>query len=105
MTSQQTNLDELIEAERKRSAGRIARLKRAADAEQNRVDARVLVLLRGQDTELYARLAGEARAALADEKAQRSRRAKKPGSLALTVPAQHASRDGEHGGEVMRSWQ
>lgn len=100
-----TNLDQLIEAERKRAAEKIAKLKRAAAAEQRRVDEKVIDLLREQDADLYEQLAGEARGALEREKAKRSSRAKKQASSASAVPAQHASRDDEHGGEVRGSWQ
>lgn len=100
-----STLDELIETERKRAAERIAKLKRAAAAEQRRIDEKVVVILREQDADLYARLAGEASAGLADEKAKRSSRARKLVSLTSTVPSQHASRDDEHGEEVSGSWQ
>ena len=59
------NLDELIEQERRRASERIAKLKRAAAAEQRRVDARVVELLREQKPDLYDRLAREAAEVLA----------------------------------------
>lgn len=75
-----TNLDELIEAERKRAAERITKLRRAAAAEQRRIDERVVALLSEQKPDLYRRLEAEAANALAEEKAMRSSRAKKPAS-------------------------
>lgn len=72
-----SNLDELIEKERRRASERIAKLKRAAAAEQRRVDEKVVDLLREQNAEFYERLAREAKDALADEKAKRAERAKK----------------------------
>lgn len=78
MTTKTTsNLDKLIEQERRRASARISRLKRAAAAEQRRVDARVIELLREQEPDLYDQLSSEAREALAEEKAKRSSRAKK----------------------------
>lgn len=75
-TTGQTNLDELIAAERKRANERIAKLKRAAAAEKRRVDTRVVDLLRETEPDLYERLACEAGDALAAEKAKRSKRAR-----------------------------
>ncbi|MFA5606093.1 MAG: hypothetical protein WDA07_02710 [Leucobacter sp.] len=97
--------DELIATERKRAAEKIAKIKRAATAEQRRIDERVVVLLREQNADLYEKLASKARGALADEKAKRSSRAKKSVTPASTVPDQHASRDDDHGEEVSVSWQ
>ncbi|ROR54107.1 hypothetical protein EDD41_1293 [Luteococcus japonicus] len=79
-----TNLDELIEQERRRATARIAKLKRAAAAERRRIDGKVIDLLRDQNSDLYDRLSQEASEALAAEKAKRSRRAKK---AALSVGA------------------
>lgn len=100
-----STLDELIEAERKRAAERIVKLKRAAAAEQRRIDEKVVSLLREQNADLYEKLASKARGALADEKAMRSSRAKKSVTPASTVPDQHVSRDDDHGEEVSVSWQ
>lgn len=75
-----TNLDELIEQERRRASERIAKLKRAAAADQRRIDGKVIDLLRDQNSDLYDRLSQEACEALAAEKAKRSRRAKKAAS-------------------------
>lgn len=76
-TSTTINLDELIEQERRRASERIAKLKRAAAAEQRRVDVRVIELLREQEPDLYDQVSSEAREALAEEKTKRSSRAKK----------------------------
>ena len=75
-----TNLDELIEQERRRASERIAKLKRAAAAEQRRIDGKVIDLLRDQSPDLYDRLSQEEADALEAEKAKRSRRAKKAAS-------------------------
>lgn len=72
-----TTLDDLIEHERRRASERIAKLKRAAAAEQRRVNARVIELLREQEPDLYDQLSIEAREALVEEKSKRSSRAKK----------------------------
>lgn len=69
-----TNLDELIEQERRRASERITKLKRAAAAEQRRIDEKVIDLLRDQSPDLYDRLSEEAAGALEAEKAKRSRR-------------------------------
>lgn len=72
-----THLDELIAEEKARAAAKIAKLKRAAEAEQKKVDAKIVALLRSDDPELYEHLAAQAREALDAERAKRSRRAKK----------------------------
>lgn len=100
-----STLDELIEAERKRAAEKIAKLKRAAATEQRRIDKTVVTLLREQNADLYEKLSSKARGALADEKAKRSTRAKKSVIPTSTVPDQHAPRDDDHGEEVSGSWQ
>lgn len=75
-----TNLDELIDQERRRASERIAKLKRAAAAEQRRIDGKVIDLLRDQNPDLYDRLSHEASEGLVEEKTRRSRRAKKAAS-------------------------
>lgn len=75
-----TNLDELIDQERRRASERIAKLKRAAATEQRRIDEKVINLLRDQSPDLYDRLSEEAVDTLEAEKAKRSRRAKKAAS-------------------------
>lgn len=86
MTDTTTHLDDLIAAERKRANARIARLRRAAAAEQRKVDEKVVALLRDRHSEHYERLATEARRALATEKDQRSKRAKEAAGSASLVP-------------------
>lgn len=93
-----TNLDELIEQERRRASERITKLKRAAAAEQRRIDEKVIDLLRDQSPDLYDRLSEEAASALEAEKAKRSRRAKKAASPSGSVNDRSASQtvDPEH---------
>lgn len=90
-----TNLEELIEQERRRASERIAKLKRAAAAEQRRIEAKVIDLLRDQDHDLYDRLAGEARDALAAEKAKRSIRSRKAASRSSDVVDRSAAQTGD----------
>lgn len=93
-----TNLDELIERERRRASERIAKLKRAAAAEQRRIDGKVIDLLCDQSPDLYDRLFQEAADALEAEKAKRSRRAKKAASSSGSMNDRTASQtvDPEH---------
>jgi len=77
-----TNLDELIEQERRRASERIAKLKRAAAAEQRKVHEKVVELLRERHADQYERLIAEAGLALAAEKDARSKRA--TGSVELS---------------------
>ena len=60
-----THLDELIAEERRKANARIAKLRKQAEAEQRRVDAEVIVLLRDQMPDVYERLTAEAADALA----------------------------------------
>ena len=99
-----TNLDELIEQERKRAAARIAKLKRVAAAEQRRIDAKVICLLREQQGDLYDLLAREAADALAAEKARRSSRAKAAASTSTDVSAESAPIDAGHDPEEAAQW-
>lgn len=80
-----TNLDVLIEQERRRASERIAKLKHAAAAEQRRIDAKVIDLLRDQHPDLYDQLSQDASEALVAEKAKRSRRARKTATSAGAV--------------------
>ena len=96
-TTGQTNLEELIAAERERANERIAKLKRAAAAEQRKVDARVVDLLRLTEPDLYERLAREAVDALAREKAKRSKRAK---AAAEPSPAEPVGDGGSPDGDA-----
>ncbi len=71
-----SNLAELLRAEHDRHAARIMKLRRTAAAEQRRVDAKVIDLLRETNADLYLKLASQAAGSLVAEKAQRSKRAK-----------------------------
>lgn len=78
-----TNLEELIAAERAKANARIVKLRAAAAAEQKRLDAKVVALLKEHNPEVYAQLSAQARAALNAEKTERSRKAKET----VTKPA------------------
>ncbi len=80
-----SNLEELLRAEHDRHASRIMKLRRAAAAQQRRIDAKVIDLLRDTRSDLYSTLAAEAVEALAAEKAQRSKRAKSGASQEAPV--------------------
>lgn len=71
-----TNLDHEIEKAKKAHAAKLAKLRRAAAVEQQRLDARVLTILRDQHPSSYERLRQEAADALAAEKAERASRAR-----------------------------
>lgn len=75
-----TNIDELIAQERRRTANRIAKLKRAAAAEQRRIDAKVVELLRDQHGDLYDRLTQLSAGYLRAERSKRAKRARKAAS-------------------------
>lgn len=62
------NLDAEIAKARKQAAERIAKLKREAAAEQKKIDAKVIELLREQDPSLHERLSRSAVEALAAAK-------------------------------------
>ncbi|MGP5581979.1 hypothetical protein ACTXOF_15855 [Glutamicibacter arilaitensis] len=99
-----TNLDVLIEQERRRASERIAKLKRAAAAELRRIDGKVIDLLRDQNPDLYDRLCHEASEAIAAEKVKRSNRAKEAASSSGAVNDGAASQtvDAEH--EEVAPW-
>ena len=99
-----TNLDELIEQERRRASERIAKLKRAVAAEQRRIDEKVIDLLRDQSPDLYDRLSEEAAGALEAEKAKRSRRAKKAASSSGLVNDGTASQSADPEHEEAAPW-
>lgn len=82
-----SNPDLLIAAERERANKLIAKLRRAAAIEQRKLDGKVVELLKEQKSDLYARLSGEARAALDAEKAERSRKAKAAAGKGASEPA------------------
>lgn len=62
------NLDAEIAKARKQAAERIAKLKREAAAEQKKVDAKVIELLRDQEPDLHERLSRSAVEVLATAK-------------------------------------
>jgi hypothetical protein len=68
-----TQLDAEIAKARKQAAERIAKLKREAAAEQKKIDAKVIELLREQEPELHERLTSAAANALAAAKAKSSK--------------------------------
>lgn len=99
-----TNLDELIEQERRRASERITKLKRAVAAEQRRIDEKVIDLLRDQSPDLYDRLSEEATDALEAEKAKRSRRAKKAASSSGSANDRTASQTVDPKHEEAAPW-
>lgn len=99
-----TNLDELIAAERAKANARIARLKRQAESDRRKVDARVVALFKEHKPDLYARLESEARAALAAEKAGRSRKSKAAAATRTAKAVFEAADTPEHSEEVSQSW-
>lgn len=100
-----TALEALIAAEREKANARIAKLRREAAAEQRRVDAKVVELLRAQKKDLYDRLSTEARAALDAEKAERSARAKGRTATENVDPAPEATDRFDHHDGGPRTWQ
>lgn len=103
-TEPKTELDKLIEAERKKANARIAKLKRDAAAEQRKVDAKVVELLKEQKPELHARLESEAKALLAAEKAERSAKAKRMAEEPAAEPIATTADTPEHSEEVRQPW-
>lgn len=99
-----TELEKLIEAERNKAAAKIAKLKRDAAAEQRKVDAKVVELLKEQKPELHARLEGEANALLDAEKAKRSAKAKRAAEESAAEPVATAVDTNEHSEEVRQPW-
>lgn len=86
-----THLQQEIERAKKAHAQRVARLKRAAAAEQRRIDTKVVELLRERKPDAYQRLAKEAGDALAAEKIKRSKRAKQKQASTASDTAAAAS--------------
>lgn len=103
MTETTTHLDKLIAAERKKANAKIAKLRRDAAAEQRKVDAKVVELLREGQSDLYERLAAEARRALAAEKGERSKRAKEAVDASALVPGRPAPQADGHINEGVAS--
>lgn len=98
-----THLDELIAAERKKANAKIAKLRRAAAVEQRKVDEKVVELLRERQSDLYERLAADARRALATEKDERSKRAKEAVDASALVPGRPAPQADGHINEGVAS--
>ena len=99
-----TELEKLIEAERAKAAAKIAKLKRDAEAEQRKVDAGVVALLKEQKPDLYDRLSGEVRAALATERSQRSAKAKRAAVTSSGQPVSEADDTSERREGVGQPW-
>lgn len=72
-----TNRDAEIAKTKKLANARIAKIKRAAAAEQRAIDEKVVELLREQDGFLYDRLAAEATDAFTKARELRSQRARR----------------------------
>ena len=102
MTS--ANVDELIAAERKRAAERIAKIRRAAAAEQRKVNDKVVDLLREEHSDLYEDLTARARNVLESDRAARSRRAKSSSTQVVSNAAPTHRLPDELLGEVEGSW-
>ncbi|WFF32864.1 hypothetical protein FAM19024_002413 [Propionibacterium freudenreichii] len=99
-----TNLDELIAAERAKVNAKIAKLKRQAESEQRKVDAKVVELLQAQSADLYTRFAKEAKVVLDAEKAKRSAKAKRAAEKPAAEPVSAAADTSEHNEEVRQPW-
>ena len=96
--SESTHLDELIAAERAKANARIAKLKRDAAAEQRRVDAKVVEVLKEHHADVYDNLAAQARELIAAEKAKRA------AEESAAEPVATAADTTEHGEEVRQAW-
>lgn len=104
MTTITTNLDAEITKAKKQAAEKIAKLKRAAAAEQRRIDERVLDLLRTKKPEVYEQFVHDAKAVLDMEKAQRSTRAKKATPSSSNPPEDSAAESTDDNGKEQPSW-
>lgn len=102
--SESTHLDELIAAERAKANARIAKLKRDAAAEQRRVDARVVEVLKEHHADVYDNLAAQARELIATERAKRSAKAKRAAEESAAEPVTPAADAPEHSEEVRQPW-
>lgn len=94
MTDNISNLAAEIAKAKQQAAVKIAKLKRAAAAEQRRIDGKVVDLLRDQKLDLYERLTLAAIEALAADKATRAGRAKKGTLPTSSVHEEAASWNG-----------
>jgi hypothetical protein len=95
-------LDSEIAKARKQAAARIAKLKRAAAAEQERIDSKVIGLLREQQPDLYDQLARRAAGAVETAKAARAARASRMAPTTQQIEPTPAPRDGADAGEGAR---
>ncbi|RLP60529.1 hypothetical protein [Kocuria rhizophila] len=102
--SESTHLDELIAAERAKANARIAKLKRDAAAEQRRVDAKVVEVLKEHHADVYDNLAAQARELIAAEKAKRSAKAKRAAEEPAAEPVATTADTTEHSEEVRQPW-
>ncbi|MCT2995280.1 hypothetical protein EFN10_03920 [Propionibacterium freudenreichii] len=102
--SESTHLDELIAAERAKANARIAKLKHDAAAEQRRVDAKVVEVLKEHHADVYDNLAAQVRELIAAEKAKRSAKAKRATDSSASEPITQAADAPEHSEEVRQAW-
>ncbi|BCT74202.1 hypothetical protein SCMU_00440 [Sinomonas cyclohexanicum] len=80
------NLDAEIAKAKKQAAQRIAKLKREAAAEQKKIDAKVIELLREQEPALHEALARQAVDALAAAKGKSAKSMRRPASADSSAP-------------------
>lgn len=102
--SESTHLDELIAAERAKANARIAKLRKQAEAEQRRVDAKVIEGLKEHHADIYDNLAAQARELIAAEKAKRSARAKRAAEESAAEPVATTADTTEHSDQVRQPW-
>lgn len=79
-------LDAEIAKAKKQAAERIAKLKREAAAEQKKIDAKVIDLLRGRQPELYQGLVQEAMKALAEGRIRSTRAGRSAATASSSQP-------------------
>lgn len=99
-----SHLEEEIARARKAHAQRIARLKRAAAAQQKRIDAKTLALLREQHPDLHDRLAAEAAELVDAERTERSRRSRRTGPAPESAGLETAQQPSGNSPEGEASW-
>lgn len=95
MASFTTHLDAEIARARKVHAERIAKLKRAAAAEQRRIDEKIVRLLKEVEPEQYEQFAAQAVDALAAEKVKRSQRARRHVPVVERLPGNAEQADAQ----------
>lgn len=94
------HLDAEIAKARKQASDRIAKLKREAAAEQKKVDAKVIELLRTQEPTLHERLARQAVDALATGRATNAKVVRRAAPKATLAPMSIDDARGAFGEEV-----